>query len=116
MRTGEITKHTKITKITKQTKLFVGFIIFLCFVISPVLSAQAPIRLAIVEMAGDDRGEIVTLLRDSASQSFELVDRDLTSAAVHGTGYSGSLNMSRSEASALGRSIGCDFYILGKIQ
>ena len=113
MRIGGITKHTKITK---QTKLFGCFVIFVCFVIPPILIAQTPIRLAIVEMAGDDRGEIVTLLRDSANQSFELVDRELTKAAVRGAGYTGSLNMSRSEASALGRSIGCDFYILGKIQ
>ncbi len=92
-------------------------IFFVFFVISLSFAyAQTPIRVAFIELAGDDRGEIVTLLRDSASQSFELIDRDLTRVAVQGAGYPGSLNMSRSEASALGRSIGCDFYFLGKIQ
>jgi len=115
------TKQTKKNETNQKPRQFsfVSFF-FVCFVFSLQLSvmgySQAPIRLAIVEMAGDDRGEIVTLLRDSANQSFELVDRELTNAAVRGAGYTGSLNMSRSEASALGRSIGCDFYILGKIQ
>jgi TonB family protein len=93
---------------------------FFCFVFSLLLSgrvySQTSIRLAIIDLAGDDRGEITALFRNSASPSFELINQDLTRAAARGAGYAGSLNMSRSEASALGRSIGCDFYILGKVQ
>jgi TonB family protein len=93
---------------------------FVCFVFSLLLSgrvySQTPIRLAIIVFNGDDRGEISAILRDLADPMFELVDLDLTRAAVQGAGYQGSLNMSREEASALGRSIGCGFYILGKVQ
>jgi len=121
MRSRGITKQTKIAIQTKRIKdSFVCFAIFVCFVIPLLFSrrgySQSPIRLAIVELAGDDRGEIAALIRDSADSSFELTDPDLTRVAVRGAGYTGSLNMSRSEASALGRSIGCDFYLLGKVQ
>ena len=81
--------------------------------------SSAPIRLAIIDLQGDERGEIAALLRllarDNSSSSFEIVDEDLTRAAVSGSGHAGSLNMSRDEARALGQSLGCDYYILGKV-
>ncbi|MGH9768972.1 MAG: energy transducer TonB [Blastocatellia bacterium] len=51
----------------------------------------------------------------SGSPQFELLDEKLTRLAVRGAGYDGSLNLSRGEARALGQSMGCDFYILGKV-
>ncbi len=81
--------------------------------------AQSPLRLAIVELSGDERGEIAPLLRklarDDRPSSLELIDTDLTRAAARGAGYTGSLNLSRDEARALGQSLGCNYYILGKI-
>ena len=47
---------------------------------------------------------------------FEIVDRDQARAAALGVGYSGSLNLSLSEARDLGAAIGCDFYFLGDAQ
>lgn len=47
---------------------------------------------------------------------FALMDRDLGRAAAKGTSYSGSLNLSLSEARNLGAALGCDFYILGDAQ
>jgi TonB family protein len=75
------------------------------------------VRLAILDLAGDERGEIALMLRELAqSENFELVDADLTRAAARGAGYLGSLNLSRDEARALGQSLGCDFFLLGKTQ
>ncbi|MCI0337085.1 MAG: energy transducer TonB [Acidobacteria bacterium] len=83
-------------------------------------SAQIPFRLAILDLQGDEGGRIASLLRASASEdktvSFELIDQDLIRVAARGAGYDGSLNLSRHEARALGNSIGCDYYILGKVQ
>lgn len=45
-----------------------------------------------------------------------IVDRDLTRSAVKGAGYSGSLNLSLTDAHNLGAALGCDFYILGDAQ
>ncbi len=79
--------------------------------------AQTPPRLAVIELLGDERGEITALLRVSVKESsFELIDPDLTRVAARGAGYDGSLNLTRKEARALGLSLGCDFYILGKVQ
>jgi len=83
------------------------------------ISAQTPNRLAILDFAGDAQGEFAGLLRSLArapdSKQFELLDEDLTRLAARGAGYDGSLNLSREEARALGQSLGCEFYILGKI-
>lgn len=49
----------------------------------------------------------------SSENQFFLMDRDLTRAAARGTGYSGSLNMTLSEARDLGAAIGCDFFVTG---
>jgi TonB family protein len=79
--------------------------------------AQSPVRLAVFDLLGDERGEITKSLRTRAKDSyFDLIDEDLTRVAARGAGYRGSLNLSRDEARALGQSLGCDFYLLGKIQ
>jgi len=81
-------------------------------------AGQTPLRLAVLELGGDENGEFSALLRNlarSADSEFELSDKDLVRAASQGAGYSGSLNLSRDSARALGQSIGCDFYLLGKI-
>lgn len=45
-----------------------------------------------------------------------LMDRDLGRAAARGISYSGSLNLSRTEARDLGAALGCEFYLLGDAQ
>ena len=83
------------------------------------VSAQTLTRLAVLDLVGDERGETASLLRSLAKQSespsFELIEEDLTRLAARGVGYAGSLNLSRDEARALGQSLGCDFYLLGKV-
>lgn len=79
---------------------------------------QSPIRLAVVDFVGDENREFSDLLRQSAKApgtDFQTLDDDLVRTAISGIGYSGSLNLSREEAGALGQSIGCDFFMLGKI-
>ena len=91
-------------------------VLFLC---TPFTLAQSPIQLAIVDLVGDEGRGFSTLLRDAARASnneVELLDDDLVRAASHGAGYTGNLNLSRDEAHALGQSLGCDFYVLGKVQ
>jgi TonB family protein len=99
---------------------FCLLIFAISFLISPSLVyAQAPIRLAVLDLIGDERGDTASLLRSLARQSespsFELIEEDLARLAARGVGYAGSLNLSRGEARALGQSLGCDFYLLGKV-
>lgn len=54
-----------------------------------------------------------SLKRESSA---EVLDRDQVRAAARGAGYSGSLNMSVSEARALGETVGSDFLVLGDAQ
>lgn len=88
----------------------------LIFFLTP--AAQAQPRLALVRFVGDDDNALAGLLRSMASASAEvsLLDDDLVRVAVVGARYVGSLNLSRSEGRALGQSLGCEFYLLGKLQ
>jgi len=83
------------------------------------VSAQTPIRLAVLDIAGDGQGRFTGLLRSLSrapdSQQFESLDENLMRLAARGAGYDGRLNLSREEARGLGQSLGCEFYILGKI-
>ncbi|HEU4432113.1 MAG TPA: TonB family protein [Pyrinomonadaceae bacterium] len=47
---------------------------------------------------------------------FSVADPDLTRAAARGIGYSGSLNLSVSEARDLGAALATDFYVIGDVQ
>jgi TonB family protein len=57
-------------------------------------------------------------LREQLRSTVELLvaDPDLSRAAAKGSGYSGSLNLSVSEARDLGAALATDFYILGDAQ
>jgi TonB family protein len=108
---------------TRRPSSFSAFCLLIfafCLLISHFdVSAQTPIRLAIVDFAGDEQGRFSGLLRSlsraSDSPQFDLLEESLTRLATRGAGYGGSLNLSREEARALGQSLGCDFYLLGKI-
>jgi TonB family protein len=96
-----------------------GLCVFCLLIFCHDVSAQTLIRLAVLDLVGDERGEtgsqLRSLARQSESPSFELIEEDLTRLAGRGAGYAGSLNLSRDEARALGQSLGCDFYLLGKV-
>jgi TonB family protein len=81
-------------------------------------SAQTLLRLAIFDLQDDETGEVGAFLRAQAKaeqSQFELLDGALVHVAAQGAGYNGSLNLYRHEARALGLSVGCDFYLLGKV-
>lgn len=96
-------------------QLFLSFAF--CLLLSDFALAQTPIRLAVIDFVGDQGREFSGLIREAAnlsSNEMELLDDDLVRTAASGVGYAGSLNFSRDEAKALGQSLGCDFYVLGK--
>ncbi|MBI1763898.1 MAG: energy transducer TonB [Acidobacteria bacterium] len=79
-------------------------------------AAQTPLRLAVVDLSGDEAGAVTAQLRELAKGRFELLDPALIRVAAQGAGYSGSLNLRREEARTLGLSLGCEFYLLGRVQ
>lgn len=84
--------------------------------------AQNParsIRLSILELGSTPVGKQSTNQLRLGLRSFpeiQLLDGDLSAAAAHGIGYSGSLNMPVSEARALGEAMDSDFFIIGDAQ
>lgn len=100
--------------------IYTFVVLFLCLQASA--SSQTPARAVCLSVL--DFGDS-TLGRQAADQlaanlkrepELLLMDRDLSRAAARGSSYSGSLNLSRTEARNLGAAIGCEFYILGDAQ
>lgn len=80
-------------------------------------SAQAA-QVAILNLVGDEKGEFTHILRTEAKHSgpeISLADEDQITVSLRATGYADKLNLSRDEARALGLSLGCDFFIIGKV-
>ncbi len=92
------------------------FVTLVWLALSETALAQAPLRLAVLDFNGDETGVVAAQLRGLAQGKFELLDQALVRVAAQGAGYGGSLNMQREEARALGLSLGCEFYLLGKVQ
>lgn len=85
---------------------------FILVVLGSVL--QAPPRIAVVDLAGDENGAVRAVLEEAAI-GFERQDASQTRAAARGARYDGSLNLDRDQARALGGSLGCDYYFLGRV-
>jgi TonB family protein len=82
-----------------------------CFNFSLAQSPEKP-RLALIEFSGELRHEI-SAFPPEAANTFRVTDPDLVRTAVSGSGWNGSLNLTRDEARWLGLTIGCDFYLTG---
>ncbi len=82
-------------------------------------TTERPVSLAILDFGDAAFGKLTSQnLTANLKQvtGLTVLDRDLTRAAARGAGYSGSLNLSLSEARNLGAVLGCDFFILGDAQ
>lgn len=89
-----------------------------------VITAKAqtsprPTKIAVLDFAETGTGKLAsekfaTTLK--SAPSLAVVDRDLGRMATRGAHYTGSLNMSLSEARDLGAAIGCDFFVIGDAQ
>jgi TonB family protein len=94
---------------------------FLLIVPSRAIS-QTNDRLVKVAVLDLGSSSIAKLANDKLRQTlashreFSVLDSELTSAVARGTGYSGSLNLSLSEARDLGAVLAADFYLLGDAQ
>jgi len=94
--------------------LVFGLVLF-----SQASANQRPVKLAILDFGSTSFGKLTAQkLRDRfhSAAGIQLADTDLSSAAAHGVGYTGSLNMSTTEARDLGDAMDSEFYIIGDAQ
>ena len=83
------------------------------------VTTQRPIHVAILDFGSSQFAKtVVQEFRTSLPklEGVRIVDPDLSMSAARGAGYSGSLNLSVSEARDLGASLDADFYLLGDAQ
>lgn len=102
------------------------FILLIALWPAPSAVARQTMRrvsVAILEMGGTPTAARVTerLSKLLASLKIKgttlaLLDRGMSAAAARGVGYTGSLNLTLTEARALGAAAGCDFYLAGDAQ
>jgi TonB family protein len=98
---------------------FTSYIIAAIVVLLPVNSRAQTIRISVLDFGSQpiaqQAAEIVrTRLR--ASGAMQVADADLSRSAAKGIGYSGSLNLTVSEARDLGAALATEFYIIGDAQ
>jgi TonB family protein len=80
---------------------------------------ERPITLAVLDFGDSNIGRLASENLASSLKhetGFMILDRDQVRAAARGAGYTGSLNLSLSQARDLGAALGCDFFILGDAQ
>lgn len=98
-----------------MTRLMIAFVTLVWLMFGTTALAQSPLRLAVLDFNGDETGAVTAQLRGLAKSQFELLDPALVRVAAQGASYGGSLNLARDEARTLGLSLGCEFYLLGKV-
>lgn len=100
-----------------------GALLALVLLVSPTPTEAhtqtLPARIAILDFGDSGLGrqapeKLALILKQDSSLS--IMDRDQARAAARGTGYTGSINLSREEARDLGAAMGSDFYLLGDAQ
>lgn len=112
--------------LAKHTVIVVAVFLCLCVSCADEASAFSVARQTSrrINVAVLDFGDTETGARASealqgalaADSKLILADRALVRTAARGVGYTGSLNMTLSEARDLGAAIGCDFFITGDAQ
>ena len=108
------------------SRTHLSFLVLVCALVSSGFDgesgAQAPesrIRFAVLDFG---KGAVGRLAAEKLAgnlkleTSLALMDQDQTRAAANGVAYSGSLNLSLSEARDLGAALGSDFFVLGDSQ
>jgi TonB family protein len=95
------------------------FLLFVLFVSNAQAQTNQPAVLSVLDfgstpIAKQATDTLRTKLR--ATGDITLVDSDLSRAAAKGIGYTGSLNLTVSEARDLGAALASEFYILGDAQ
>ena len=95
------------------------FMLFVLFVSNAQAQTNQPAVLSVLDfgstaIAKQATDTLRTKLR--ATGDITLVDSDLSRAAAKGIGYTGSLNLTVSEARDLGAALASEFYILGDAQ
>jgi TonB family protein len=106
-------------QLTNMPRLLFILVITLA-AMTPAEGQQQPaIKLGILDFGISPQGKLVAENVRSqfrSSSAVQLVDRDLSAAAARGVGYSGSLNMSLSDARDLGSALDAEFFIIGDAQ
>jgi TonB family protein len=84
----------------------------------PGQALSPPLRVAVVGFGSGSPPEIATVLASAFEESGRVlvVEPSQILPALKALSYEGSLNMSTEEARRLGSAIGCDFFVIGKVE
>ena len=101
-------------------RLFVTLVLLLGVVFSiPAHASERSTKISILDFGSTHLGKLLAQhlrSRFHSNPSIQLIDPDLSESAARGTGYTGSLNMSTTEARDLGAAMDAEFYVIGDAQ
>lgn len=118
---GHVSKAPGRAQIVEMRRLLLCRLCILCvFVVltTKAVSAQKPV-VSVLDFGATPTGrQAAATLRNKLRSRDEvtIADADLTRAAAKGIGYSGSLNLSVSEARDLGAALATEFFLIGDAQ
>jgi TonB family protein len=98
---------------------FVGCLLLILSSCAPLHAAQRVPTVSVLDFGLSTIGKLTAdQLRTKLKSNFKLVisDPELSSAAARGIGYSGSLNLTVTEARDLGAAMASDFFVIGDAQ
>jgi TonB family protein len=103
----------------REPRCSVNFYLLVLLLLLPVNSRAQTSKVSVLDLGTQPFAQQVSdILRSRlrASAAMQVADSDLSRSAAKGIGYSGSLNLTVSEARDLGAALATDFYIIGDAQ
>ncbi|HJY30507.1 MAG TPA: hypothetical protein VJ306_20915, partial [Pyrinomonadaceae bacterium] len=103
----------------REPRCSVNFYLLVLLLLLPVNSRAQTSKVSVLDLGTQPIAQQVSdILRSRlrASGAMQVADADLSRSAAKGIGYSGSLNLTVSEARDLGAALATDFYIIGDAQ
>jgi len=100
-------------------RLFFSFGLLLTVIYPTSSQTQQKIKVGVLNFGSTPLGKLTAdklRINFRGDPNIQLLDPDLSEAAARGVGYSGSLNMSTSEARDLGSAMDAEFYVIGDAQ
>jgi TonB family protein len=83
----------------------------------PISSQAQAVKVSVLDFGSQPIAKrAVEILRNRLRATMQVADADLSRAAAKGIGYSGSLNLSVTEARDLGAALATEFYLIGDAQ
>jgi TonB family protein len=106
-----------VAKRHREHKCSASFYLIPLLLLLPINSQAQAVKVSVLDFGSQPIAKrAAEILRNRLRATMQVADADLSRAAAKGIGYSGSLNLSVTEARDLGAALATEFYLIGDAQ